>query len=317
MARQRGQSWKTISDNFGVPKTSCWAIVKNIHVPRPTSRKPNLKVTGNVKKRLMLALQGLKESNSRITSATVLRKANLNISLSTVLRFLKNEGYRYLNTKKVVALTQRHKAERVKMCKMWLMAGTASRNIVFTDETRYKLDGPDNEMCWQQPTARRKRPRRQAGGGGIMIWGMLLPSGQLHYVEVPGTLNSAKYIKLLKDFALPIITAKLDEGWLLQQDNAPAHAAGATLDFLETKGVELLGWPPLSPDLNVIENVWHLLSHRIYRNGTAQNILDLRAMISRAVAEFNEESTHGSNIYGSFGRRVFDCYERSGNLVDA
>jgi len=34
---------------------------------------------------------------------------------------------------------------------------------------------------------------RQQGGGNIMIWGMLMPLGQVRCQEVKGNLNSAVY----------------------------------------------------------------------------------------------------------------------------
>ena len=115
-ARMMGQSWGTISVNFNVPKSSCCKIVKNIGAQWPFSKKPNLKVTGNVKKRLILAIQNMKETNARITASR---------------KFVKNS---------------------------WLLV---SKKIVFTDETRYNIDGPDNDMSWQQTTCRRKAARRR------------------------------------------------------------------------------------------------------------------------------------------------------------
>ena len=80
---------------------------------------------------------------------------------------------------------------------------------------------------------------RQQGGGGIMVWGMLLPSGQLHLKEISGIINSSKYCQLLSNFALPMISSTLDTDWLLQQDNAPAHKSEATQLFLESRGVDV------------------------------------------------------------------------------
>ena len=61
-------------------------------------------------------------------------------------------------------------------------------------------------------------------------------------------------MKLLADFALPIISSKFDTDWVFQQDIAPPHRSETTQSFFETRGIDNLGWPSRSHDLNVIEN---------------------------------------------------------------
>ena len=51
----------------------------------------------------------------------------------------------------------------------------------------------------------------------------------------------------------------------LMQDNAPAHAAKATIEDLRDREVNVIPWPAYSPDLNPIETVWSKLKDDIVR----------------------------------------------------
>jgi len=56
----------------------------------------------------------------------------------------------------------------------------------------------------------------------------------------------------------------------------------------------VLGWPSNSPDLNVIENYWHVRSQNIYINSAANNLADLREKVNSAIATFNnQKNTRG------------------------
>jgi len=50
---------------------------------------------------------------------------------------------------------------------------------------------------------------------------------------------------------------------LFMQDNPPIHKAKTVMHWLEQSGVTCLDWPPYSPDLNTIENIWVILKDRI------------------------------------------------------
>ncbi|GBL74331.1 Transposable element Tc3 transposase [Araneus ventricosus] len=55
--------------------------------------------------------------------------------------------------------------------------------------------------------------------------------------------------------------------WQYQHDDAPIHTSNATKNYLNSKNVTVLEWPPMSPDLNPIENMWNIMAGKVYENG--------------------------------------------------
>ena len=51
--------------------------------------------------------------------------------------------------------------------------------------------------------------------------------------------------------------------WHFQQDCDPKHTSKAVKEWFTTNNVKVLEWPPQSPDLNPIENLWRQLKLKI------------------------------------------------------
>ncbi len=106
----------------------------------------------------------------------------------------------------------------------------------------------------------------QAGGGdGVMVWGIFSWHTLGTLVSIEHRLNATVYLSIVSDHVHPFITTVHHLLMYFQQDNAPCHKAQIISDwFLEHNNeCTLLKWPPQSPDLNPIEQLWDVVEREI------------------------------------------------------
>lgn len=104
-------------------------------------------------------------------------------------------------------------------------------------------------------------------GGHIILW---------HYrFAIPNHHNECKLLQKCSSGSISSIQKFFgDLEWIFQHDNAPIHTAGVVKSWIRSQNVKLLNWPPYSPDLNVIENVWGWLVRKVYASGKQYNNRD-------------------------------------------
>jgi hypothetical protein len=67
----------------------------------------------------------------------------------------------------------------------------------------------------------------------------------------------------------PIIERTMDDAlpWVFQPEHAAVHTARLVSSWLEEENINVLAWPSVSPDLNILENFWGWFFRQLYGNG--------------------------------------------------
>lgn len=146
-----------------------------------------------------------------------------------------------------------------------------------------------------------------------MIWGCMAASGLGCFEFIDGTVNAAKYQQILENSLLPSVEKlNIVENYIFQQDGAACHTAKTTKKWFGDHNVNVLSWPSNSPDLNVIETVWHKMKQSL-RNNPQRTLPELKAKIEQIWNAFSPEQCR--SLIESMPKRIRAVIKSKGDVT--
>ena len=262
--KNEGRSYAEISEILHISRNCAINLCNYENKRFPKKRGPKFILNKAQKLGIKRAIGNLKENYKKVNSKKLKDECSLNVSVRTIQRHMKIVGFNYKRMPSMIILNKKHKEKRVIAIRDWITKNHVWEKTVFSDEKRFSLDGPDDWRTYTLKNEICSRQQRQCHGGSIMVWLMTLPNGLLSFKVISGKFNSDAYIQMLKSSVVPILKLNFGEDCWLQEDNAPVHKAVKVKQFMRNSSINILAWPARSPDLNIVEDVWKIISDQVY-----------------------------------------------------
>ena len=140
-----------------------------------------------------------------------------------------------------------------------------------------------------------------------MVWAGINAQGKtdLHVID-NGTLTALRYVNEILDvYVRPYAGAVQGENFILMDDNARAHRACITDQYLEQATVVGMERPARSPDLNPIEHAWDMLQTAVSSCSVQPDLYRSsdRLFLKNGIKFLNIRSGGLSAVYGGVFRQ--------------
>lgn len=226
---------------------------------------------------------------------------------SSIRRRLLRRGLRVRTPLYRIPLTQNHRRMRLQWAHEHRDWRADWQQVVFSDESRFNLWHHDGRIRVRRYAGERYLPeciieRHSGRTPGVMVWGAISYHGRSQLLRIVGNLNSNRYIgEVLEPEVVPFLQGI--PGAIFQQDNARPHVARNVQDFFSAEHIQLLPWPPYSPDMSPIEHVWDFVGRRLARDPRPTSSTD--ELWIRIQATWNAlPQADIQNLFDSMPRRI-------------
>ncbi|UYV63509.1 Transposase [Cordylochernes scorpioides] len=225
----------------------------------------------------------------------------------TISRRLVTNGLHSCRPLRRLTSTPPNRRQRLEWCRARSTWMTEWHRVVFSDESRFCLSSDSRRVrVWRRrgersnPAAIVERPTvRQRG---IMVWGAIAYDSRSPLLRIQGTMTAQRYVDdVLRPVTLPYLQGIPNA--LYQQDNARPHTARISQQALQD--VQMLPWPPYSPDLSPIEHVWDIIGRRLHALPQPRSEDELWQMVEREWRAIPQDAIR--TLIDSLPRRVAAC----------
>lgn len=236
----------------------------------------------------------------------------------TICRVLRRNGYRYGKLKRKPHIPEKSKKQRMAFLKKY--DGIDWKRVIFSDEKRFALR-PDGPRCRWMKSRESTHSKNMVftehfSGGSLMVWGAIRSDGRIWLRRCTDHLNQKEYNSLVESAMRTNLFSRASKTKTMyfQQDNASPHKSAYLERAINSRGVTLMKWPSYSPDLNIIEHLWPMISRRLgeerYKSKDA-----LWEAISNVCEEL-DGSACVRRLFGSMEKRLAELKKsRGGNTL--
>ena len=228
-------------------------------------------------------------------SESLTGRTSTQISRRTAQRRLHERNYKKcLKTRKpfVSSVNRRKRLKFAKRYRHWTV--DQWKKVVWSDESPYVLRCPNRSHVWRlrkQQFAPRCLQGTLKHQKKIMVWGCFSWKGVGAFHQIKGILTKERYRQILIRQMRPSARRLHGDNFIFQHDNDPKHTAHIVKNYLGNQQIELLFWPPQSPDLNPIENLWAELNRKLNKR-TCQSEEQLFECLKQTWENLSDDYLH-------------------------
>lgn len=316
----KNESQRKVAEKYGVSRGAVQKIVlkhqKLGSVADRTGRGRNRKSDQREDTRIIREIK----KDPFVTIRALREKLSLSISDRTVRRRIAEHGLKSHFARKRPFISRVNKEKRLRFARNHINKPLEFwKRVVWSDESKFELFNRKRRLrVWRKSDEGLKDKHLQGtmkhGGGNIMVWGCFSWFGVGNLVLISGIMTADGYIDILNEnMEESLLKMGLEDNYIFQQDNDPKHMAKKTQAFFRACRIKPLEWPPQSPDLNPIENLWAILDNRVEKT----HVTNKQTYFAALEQAWNElDPQHLRNLVESIPKRLQSIIEAKGGHID-